>query len=168
MGDVICKIAETEAERQGHFAVRHTIFVEEQQLFDRSDVDEHDAHAIPLIALTETGEVVGAVRVYPDEADATLWYGGRLAVLKTYRQHAGSIGANLCRLAEATVIEQGCQRFLAYIQLPNVRFFERLGWHKVGEPLLYCGVLHQLVAASLAKANQSETVALDVRQMIHA
>jgi hypothetical protein len=55
-----------------------------------------------------------------------VWYGGRLAVLHAYRHSAASIGAALCRLAEATVIAHGCRQFLAYIQIQNVRFFQRL------------------------------------------
>lgn len=149
MRRVICKIAETEAERQGHFAVRQVVFVEEQSLFEGSDIDDHDRHAIPLVAVDrDTGAVVGAVRCY--EAEVGVWYGGRLAVLKEARHHANAIGPRLCKLAEKVVIERGCRQFLAYIQLQNVRFFERLGWQKVGELAIHCGQPHQLMQASLA------------------
>lgn len=149
MRRVICKIAETEAERQGHFAVRHTVFVEEQSLFEENDLDDYDRHAIPLVAVDrETGAVVGAVRCY--EAEAGVWYGGRLAVLKEARYDTNAIGPRLCKLAEKVVIERGCRQFLAYIQLQNVRFFERLGWQKVGEPVIHCGQPHQIMQASLA------------------
>jgi putative N-acetyltransferase (TIGR04045 family) len=153
MGRVICKIAETEAERQGHFAVRHAVFVEEQALFAESDVDEHDRQAVLLVAVDrDTGAVVGAVRCY--EAEAGVWYGGRLAVLKEARHHAVAIGPRLCKLAEKTVIRRGCRQFLAYIQLQNVRFFERLGWRKVGPVVLHCAQPHQLMQASLAAAGK--------------
>ncbi|MEW5957569.1 MAG: MSMEG_0567/Sll0786 family nitrogen starvation N-acetyltransferase [Chloroflexota bacterium] len=146
---IICKIVETQAERQAHFAVRHAVFVEEQGMFAGSDVDEHDRHAIHLVAVEqETGQVVGAVRVYKGEPG--IWYGGRMAVLKEYRQHFPPVGPMLDRLAERTVSERGCRRFLAYIQLQNVRFFKRLGWSKVGEPIMYCGQLHQVMEANLA------------------
>jgi putative N-acetyltransferase (TIGR04045 family) len=152
MEEIIYKIAETAAERQGYFAARHAVFVEEQGLFTGTDVDEHDDAAIHIIAITRgSSRVVGAVRCYPAADD--VWYGGRLAVLQTYRHHAAAIGASLCRLAEATVIERGCRRFLAYIQLQNVRFFQRLGWHAQGEPVIHCGAPHLLMAASLAKAS---------------
>jgi hypothetical protein len=42
MSQFICKVAETEAELQDYFAVRHAIFVDEQALFNGSDVDEYD------------------------------------------------------------------------------------------------------------------------------
>jgi putative N-acetyltransferase (TIGR04045 family) len=157
MGRVICKVAETEEERRGHFAVRHAVFVEEQQLFVGSEVDEYDQHAIPLIAVErDSGTIVGAVRCY--ETEPGVWYGGRLAVLKEARHDTNAIGPRLCKLAEKVVIEQGCQRFLAYIQLQNVRFFERLGWSQVGEPTMHCGQPHQLMQASLAAAKKVKNV----------
>src|SRR5215831_4048350 len=135
MDEIVCKIAESAAERAGHFALRRAIFVDEQGLFAGSDVDEHDVDAIPLVAIdTRTGAVVGAVRCYP--AGDGVWYGGRLAVLPAYRRHAASIGANLCRLAESTVIARGCWKFLAYIQIQNVRFFQCLDWRAIGEPVM--------------------------------
>jgi putative N-acetyltransferase (TIGR04045 family) len=149
MSQIICKIVETEAERQAYFAIRQAVFVEEQGLFSGSDIDEHDAHAIHIIAVDQvSGQVAGAVRVY--EAEPGIWYGGRMAVLTEYRRHKPAIGPLLDRLAERTVSEQGCRRFLAYIQLQNVSFFQRLGWSPVGEPVLHCGQPHQVMEANLA------------------
>lgn len=146
---IICKIVETETERQAHFAIRQAVFVAEQALFIGSDVDEHDRHAVHIIAVEQTtGQAVGAVRVY--EAEPGVWYGGRMAVLPEYRRHSQAIGPMLDRLAEQTVSERGCRRFLAFIQLQNVRFFERLGWTRVGEPVLHCGQPHQIMEANLA------------------
>lgn len=145
----VFKIAETVAEKQGHFAVRHAVFVEEQGLFTNTDVDEIDEYAIHLVAVeSATGEVTGAVRVYCDHDD--VWYGARLAVSNDHRYSAASIGANLCRLAEQVVATRGCNTFLARVQVRNLRFFERLGWTPQGEPFEYCGQPHQLMLASLA------------------
>ncbi len=168
MDDIIFKIAETEAERTEYFAVRQAIFVEEQGMFHGTDVDEHDEdpRTIHLAAVnTETGAVVGAVRCYTAGDD--VWYGGRLAVLPEYRHHPAAIGPNLCRLAEASVIEHGCRRFLAYIQVQNVSFFRRLHWNTVGEPVDYHGHPHQLMAASLTVA-RFEPLGVGIKQVAHA
>jgi|SoiMethySBSTD1v2_1073268.scaffolds.fasta_scaffold881914_2 putative N-acetyltransferase (TIGR04045 family) len=157
MDRIVCKIAETADEYREYLSVRHAIFVEEQGLFHGTDVDEHDRDAIPIIAVdTQTGTVAGAVRCYP--ASDNIWYGGRLAVLQPYRHSAASIGANLCRVAEATVIAHGCRQFLAYIQSQNVRFFQRLGWREIGEPVIHHGQPHQLMQASLAAAHASPAI----------
>ena len=167
MGRIVCKIAETVDEYRGHLAVRHAIFVEEQGLFNGIDVDEHDRDAIPIIAVdTQTGTVAGAVRCYPASDD--VWYGGRLAVLQPYRHSAASIGANLCRVAEATVIAHGCRQFLAYIQSQNVRFFQRLGWRVIGGLVLHQGQPHQLMQASLAAAQPHiEQPTIAIQQVAH-
>lgn len=167
MDRILCKIAETADEYRGYLAVRHAIFVEEQGLFHGTDVDEHDRNAIPIIAVdTQTGVVAGAVRCYPASDD--IWYGGRLAVLQPFRHSAASIGANLCRVAEATVIAHGCRQFLAYIQSQNVRFFQRLGWRVIGEPVNYHGQPHQLMQASLAAAQPHiEPPTMAIQQVAH-
>lgn len=159
MGRVICKIAETEEELKGHFAVRHAIFVQEQKLFADSDIDEFDQRAVHLVAVDkDTDSVVGAVRCY--ETEPGVWYGGRLAVLKEARHDINAVGPRLCKLAEKVVIQRGCRQFLAHIQLQNVRFFQRLGWQPVGEPVIHCGQPHQTMQASLAAAKQPKKLPL--------
>ncbi len=146
--EVVCRIAETAEEIAAHFAVRRAIFVEEQGLFDETDRDAHDEAAVLLIAeLAETGEIVGAVRCYEDEAG--VWYGGRLAVLPEHRRRAGSIGSLLCRLAVDTMAEREVDRFLAYVQEQNVLFFERMHWSRVGDVIEHCGQPHQIMKAPL-------------------
>ena len=39
----------------------------------------------------------------------------------------------------------------ASVQLPNVRFFEWLGWRRSGEPFRYYGLPHQLMLFDLTK-----------------
>lgn len=141
----VLKVAETEEELNQYFQVRKAIFVAEQSLFSESDVDEHDAAAIPIVAQERTtGRVVGTVRCY--QVQSGVWVGGRLAVLPAFR---GVVGPALVRKAVETVCERGCHRFYAYIQKPNVRFFQRLGWKRTGESSLYRGTLHILMEADL-------------------
>lgn len=144
----ICKVAATEEERRGHFAVRQAVFVEEQGLFVGSDVDEHDEDAIHIVAVDrKSGEVVGAVRCYEEETG--IWFGGRLAVLEPHRHSLRAVGPRLVRFAEQTVARRNPRHFLAYIQLQNVRFFERLGWQKIGEPAFHVGVPHQVMESGI-------------------
>jgi hypothetical protein len=51
-------LATSPSEVSGYFALRHSIFVDEQQLFQGSDVDTLDAIAYPIVALAavETAE----------------------------------------------------------------------------------------------------------------
>lgn len=161
LASIIYKVAETDGERDGHFAVRRAIFVEEQQLFDGSDLDEHDSGAIHIVAVDrDTGDVVGAVRCY--EAEAGTWYGGRLAVLKSHRRGSVLVGPRLVRLAEDVVRQRGCRHFFAHVQIQNVRFFQHLGWQAVGSPEIHFGQPHQVMEANLS------TSRIPVRALVHA
>ncbi len=150
MEKFIFKIAENEKELEGYFGIRQEVFVEEQSVFNETDVDTYDTDpfhkAIHIVALKESdGTMVGAVRCYRKEGDT--WFGGRLSAREGYRN--GRVGAGLVRFAVKTMKSQDCKNFHAYVQPQNVRFFKRLGWEPVGEPKTYQGLLHQLMKADL-------------------
>jgi putative N-acetyltransferase (TIGR04045 family) len=127
-------------ELDAHFAVRHRIFVEEQRLFSGTDRDSRDDEPDTVHAIASVdGAVVGAVRLYPLHGD--VWKGDRLAVLSHARVH--QLGGQLVRFAVRTAGECGGSRMVAQVQVPNVRFFERLGWSRVGAAAPYVGVMHQ-------------------------
>ena len=160
----IFKLATSPPEVAAYFGLRHSIFVAEQGLFQDSDVDELDKLSYPIIALkksslltlhelqtpnpepqTPNSLVLGIVRIY--EPEPGLWYGGRLGVHPDYRR-AGSIGKGLIYKAVTTANTWGCERFLATVQLPNVRFFQRLHWYSL-EELTICDRPHHLMEADL-------------------
>lgn len=145
-----CRLADRPDELAAHFAVRQRVFVVDQALFVVTDKDERDwSHGtLHAIALAD-GRVAGAVRLYPVDADG-LWKGDRLAVLPEARVRR--LGALLVRFAVATAGERGGHTMVAQIQLPNVRFFEHLGWHADGPPAPYHAVMHQPMAIPLPQA----------------
>jgi putative N-acetyltransferase (TIGR04045 family) len=157
-----CRLVESAEELAAHHAVRHQVFVLDQRLFAGNDRDERDLepstlHVVgidhdavvgldhnPLVAAGH-GAIVGAVRLYP--LAAGYWQGDRLAVLPQARVR--HLGALLVRFAVAAAGERGGHTMVARIQLPNVRFFEHLGWHADGSPGPYHGVTHQPMAIPL-------------------
>ena len=161
-----CRLVESAEELAAHHAVRHTIFVVDQRLFVGNDRDERDLapdtlHVVGIdhdivargdddaLVAPGHGAVVGAVRLYPLD-DRGLWQGDRLAVLPEARVR--HLGAQLVRFAVATAGERGGHTMVARIQLPNVRFFEQLGWHADGPAGPYHGVMHQPMAIPLDPA----------------
>ncbi|MDQ0392094.1 MSMEG_0567/Sll0786 family nitrogen starvation N-acetyltransferase [Labrys monachus] len=143
------KFATDPWERAGALALRRDVFCSEQGLFDRSDIDAIDGHAIPIVALSMLGvaadRVVGTVRIH--EAEDGLWWGSRLAVAADYRK-VGALGTSLIRLAVCSAHARGCRRFLAHVQEQNVLLFRRLHWRSVEEIELH-GRRHHLMAADL-------------------
>lgn len=134
---------------EGYFRLRSAIFAREQGLFEGSDRDEHDEHAIPIVAESLSAgmpeHVVGVVRIF--EAEAGTWYGGRLGVDQAYR-HRGAIGTALIAQAVRTAHALGCTRFLATVQQANARYFERHHFAPL-EAIQVLGHPHVLMEADL-------------------
>ena len=151
----------------GYWSLRRSIFCEEQHMFEQSDRDELDRIACPIAALhhgcdpkleqerpkadgsVEDGPkagVVGVVRIV--ETEPQLWYGGRLGVHSDFRR-LNQIGKGLIWKAVTTANGWGCDRFLATVQIQNVRFFRRLHWASI-EELEIGGIRHHLMQADLA------------------
>lgn len=147
---IAAQVASEPWQLAGYRELRRAIFAEEQRLFEGSDFDEHDTHALPIVAESQIAgmadRVVGVVRIYRS-APGT-WYGGRLGVRREYRRF-GAVGSALIATAVSTAHALGCQRFLATIQLPNVRYFQRHHFRVLGE-VDVLGQPHQLMQADLS------------------
>jgi putative N-acetyltransferase (TIGR04045 family) len=144
---VACRLAADADELAGHHAIRRAVFVDEQGLFAGDDRDEHDDRAATLHAVGFVdGRLCGAVRLHP--LGGPVWRGDRLAVLR--RDRHTSLGAALVRFAVRTAGEAGGARMVAMVQVPNVRFFEFLGWARDGPVVPYHGVAHQPMAIGLS------------------
>ena len=134
----------------GYWELRSAIFCEEQHLFEATDRDEIDAEAYPITAIhhgsSHCGQVVGVVRIV--EQQPRIWYGGRLGVQREFRRH-NQIGKGLIWKAVTTAHGWGCDRFLATVQIQNVRFFQRLHWLSIDE-LEIKGIRHHLMEADLS------------------
>ena len=141
-----------------YWQLRSAIFCQEQHLFEDCDRDEKDAIAYPIAALGHDARlasgvpggvascVVGVVRIL--EESPRVWYGGRLGVHPECRRH-NQIGKGLIWKAVTTAHGWGCDRFLATVQIQNVRFFDRLHWQSLKE-LEIRGVSHHLMEADLS------------------
>ena len=134
--------ASTETELAGHFQIRHQVFVVEQKVFPATDRDaiDDDLRTIHLVGYVN-GEIAGAVRAYPLDAEGRTWQGDRLAVLPKFRIFR--LGADLVGLAVATGGSKGGDIMHAHVQISNVKFFEHLGWRSVGPIEIYVGLEHQ-------------------------
>jgi putative N-acetyltransferase (TIGR04045 family) len=148
--EIVAGVASEPWQLLGYRELRRAIFAEEQGLFEGSDFDEHDAHALPIVAESQIAgmadRVVGVVRIFRSEPGT--WYGGRLGVRREFRRF-GAIGTALIATAVSTAHGQGCQRFLATVQVANVRYFERHHFRVLRE-ISVRGRSHQLMQADLA------------------
>lgn len=117
-----------------HRALRRAAFVDDQALFDRTDLDDHDddPRAVVLVARDHAGRVLGGVRLgpaRPGEADLGWWTGSRLVVTPQDRGTGTRVAAALVRAACARAESAGALRFEADVQ--SAHLFVRLGWQVV-------------------------------------
>ena len=147
---ILCRPAAGPDEAALHHRIRHEVFVLEQQVFSGSDLDALDASDATIKGVAWTAAPLtgwdpgGAVRLYPIEPG--IWQGDRLAVLAPFRPW---LGAPLVRFAVDTAAALGGSEMVAHVQTANVRFFERLGWCRRGDPEIYVGLPHQLMSIDL-------------------
>lgn len=121
----------------------------EQAVFDGDDRDERDGsdHTVKVLGWCGT-EAAGTVRLFPlDPTSGEVWQGDRLAVLAPFRRQR--IGAPLVAFAVQCAAAGGGRSMIAHVQLPNVAFFEHLGWRRSAPVERYVGILHQPMAIDL-------------------
>ncbi len=164
---IVCRPARSEPERAEHHAIRQHVFVEEQGVFDATDLDEHDVDetAIHLVGWCDA-VAAGSVRLFVLDAAAGVWQGDRLAVLEPYRLRG--LGAPLVRCAVASAGALGGLRMVAHIQLPNVAFFRHLGWGLAGEIETYAGLSHQPMDIALPTPEAGAAMAQQFAEGISA
>jgi radical SAM protein (TIGR04043 family)/putative N-acetyltransferase (TIGR04045 family) len=144
--NLICHSARNRFEKSEAFRIRREVFVHEQGMFEKSDMDKNDPDSIHLVA-KQKGKIIGTVRIYKENTKPDNWIGGRLAVEKKFR--ATCAGSVLVREAMKRVQKKGCRVFTAQIQKKNIPFFLKLGWEPVGAVKPHFGHLHQKMLANL-------------------
>ena len=137
MSAPVIGIAGDEAERAICYAIRTTVFVDEQGVPLDEELDEHEAQATHLVARVD-GRPVGTLRwrvVPPATAKIE-----RVAVLRDMR------GAGLGRMLIEAALQQaaaaGIHRALLNAQASAVDFYRRLGFVIAGEPFDEAGIPH--------------------------
>jgi predicted GNAT family N-acyltransferase len=134
---VVQRVANDE-ERARAYAIRWEVFVEEQGVPEDMELDEHDAHAVHVLAIAG-GEAIGTGRLVmyaPGEGKI-----GRMAVLKMGRgQGAGT--AIMAALTEAAK-EQAMKVLILDSEVEARPFYARLGYVPEGEIFMDAGMPHQ-------------------------
>jgi hypothetical protein len=170
-----------------YWALRKTIFCDEQQIFEGHDRDEIDERAIPIIAECSYGgqldQVIGGVRI--DEREPGIWWGSRLGVSLPYRQLSRfntcglfgdnipvhpftmNVGGALIYKALSTALAIGCTEFYAYVQEQNVNFFKRMHWTSL-ETKMYHDKVHHLMQCDLSSYKPSTISLLQLNSTIAA
>lgn len=110
------------------FAVRRTVFVEEQKFDPHRDVDEIDPIAYHVVFYRD-GVPFATGRTFPGE-EPGVWIIGRVAVVREFR---GGSGRRLMAALEQVAAERGASRAELGAQRQAQDFYARLGYQEFGE-----------------------------------
>ena len=122
-------------------AIRHAVFVVEQQVDPSEEWDDMDEQCVHFIAKDVTGKAAGTARLLPDG------HIGRMAVLQDYRGFG--VGAQLLREALTAGIAAGHQRLVLHAQTHALEFYRRFGFQPVGDEFDEAGIAHYKMVLTL-------------------
>ncbi len=121
------------------FMVRAIVFMEEQHIRCRKEIDEHEHSALHVLGEIESEPVAaGRIRFLGDSAKLE-----RLAVRQEYRTRG--YGSKLLVFMLATARDAGFTRFKLHAQVAARRFYARQGFEVRGEPFLEVNIEHCLM-----------------------
>jgi predicted GNAT family N-acyltransferase len=118
------------------YAVRHQVFVEEQEVPPALERDEFDDLAIHLVAL-RGDKVIGTLRIVVSGGTAKI---GRMAVLAAERK--GGVGTRLMERAAEVARSMNVTEITLHAQLTAKEFYARLGYLEEGDVFEEAGIAH--------------------------
>lgn len=125
--------------RRDCFAVRWTVFVEEQGVDEDLEYDEHDkpeADAVHFVAY-DGGEPIGAARFRIADGAGKA---ERVAVLREHRGEGW--GRRLMDAVEAAARERGVDALRLHAQTTAEAFYRRLGYETTSDVFLEADIPH--------------------------
>lgn len=148
------RLAASPDEVQEAYAVRSTVFVDEQQVPVELELDDADPTADHLVAV-EADTVVGTGRLVveppgfegTDPALGQVGHLGRLAVLP--RARGSGLGVTLVRAIERRAGERGLRVMVLSAQTYAEGFYERLGYTAYGAVFDDAGIDHRWMRREL-------------------
>lgn len=118
------------------YHVRHAVFVEEQKVPVELELDERDSHCVHVL-VTQAGDPVATGRIDLDDGGRI----GRLAVLSEQRKFG--LGRKVMQALENVGRDAGLKRIWFHAQNSAIGFYEKLGYHVIGEEFLEAGIKHK-------------------------
>ena len=122
-------------------AIRETVFIHEQRVPVELEWDGLDSSCAHVLAWNDRGEAIGTARM---QQNGTI---GRMAVLKDWRRRG--VGRALLKTLLDLAARQGLTRVTLSAQTHALGFYERAGFHVVGETFMDAGIPHRKMVKEL-------------------
>jgi predicted GNAT family N-acyltransferase len=126
-------------------AIRRRVFIQEQNVPEDMEWDEHDAHAVHFLAIEATGSAIGCARLLADG------HFGRMAVSVAWRSKG--VGRALLQAAEREALTRGHRVMRLSAQKQAAGFYLRHGYAVVGDDYMEAGIAHVAMQKNLGAAD---------------
>lgn len=131
-----CKIVENNRELKEAYLVRKKVFVIEQNVPESLEWDKYDDTALHVICKVDES-IVGTGRIVFLNDAAKI---GRVAVLKSYRNQG--IGKMIIQFLIEESKKREKKTIFANVQIRAQKFYEKLGFKRVGNTFIEAGIEH--------------------------
>ncbi len=121
--------------------IRRAVFIEEQQVPEELEWDEHDANSFHVLALATNGDPMGTGRLKNDGQI------GRMAVSKAWRGRG--VGSAILRRLIAQARATGMSRVYLHAQTSAIDFYRKFDFGCEGDVYLEAGIPHQNMTLDL-------------------
>ena len=122
-------------------AIRESVFIVEQAVPKELEWDGLDPLCAHVLAWNDLGDAIGTARM---QAEGTI---GRMAVLKDWRGRG--VGRALLQTLLNLATRQGLSRMTLAAQTHALGFYERAGFHIVGDAFMDAGIPHRSMVRDL-------------------
>ncbi len=128
------RLADWQKDQAAIKAVRTSVFIDEQNIPQDLEWDEHDEHSFHLLTLTAAGEAIATGRL---QRDGKI---GRIAVLAHWRRQgiASAVVGRLVDLAR----QQAIATPYLYAQVSALPLYEKHGFVSTGDTFPEAGIPH--------------------------
>ncbi|MGD2249284.1 MAG: GNAT family N-acetyltransferase [Candidatus Methanofastidiosia archaeon] len=141
--DIQYKCIETKEELKASRKLRHTIFVQEQNIPEELEKDTLDAQSTHVIAV-HNDTIVATGRITIQKTTAKI---SRVAVHVLYRRQ--KIGTHIITLLEKIAFKKNVQLIHLSSNIQSIPFYQTLGYNPVGDPFIECGDTAQKMVKNL-------------------
>nr|WP_263328297.1 GNAT family N-acetyltransferase [Neobacillus sp. Marseille-Q6967] len=140
---MIVKVVENQNELEDAFSIRRTVFIEEQNVPEEEEIDQHEDESTHFVAYQD-GNPVGAGRFRLVEGLGKV---ERICVLKEARKTGA--GKAIMNQIEAFAQENDVHQLKLNAQTHAIPFYSGLGYEVVSEEFLDAGIPHKTMVKKI-------------------
>lgn len=140
---MLIETVENDQQLKDAFGVRRTVFIEEQQVPEDLELDEHDDSAVHFIGY-ENNEPIAAARLRFVEENGKL---ERICVRKEFRGR--SFGRQMIEAMEQQIQKEGLKQAKLNAQTHAEDFYRSLGYETISGQFMDAGIPHVTMIKTL-------------------